>query len=94
MSNGFELHVLTQIYDFVNERSNFSKKSELDQILDYFVTLNKGSDSDFKFVSPYKIYGDFGEHEFINIRQAPNFKDKERFLSWLNIQFNHQQEIL
>lgn len=93
MLKGFELHVLTQVYNFVNERANFSKKSDLDQLLDFFATLNKGSESEFKFVSPYKIYGDFGDHKFINILYAPNFKDKNKFLSWLNAQFNHQSEI-
>lgn len=94
MSNGFELHVLTQIYDLVNERPYFSKKSDLEQMLDYFAALNTSGNSNFEFVAPNEIYGNFGEHEFINIRQAPNFKDKNKFLSWLNIQFNHQQEIL
>lgn len=77
-----------QIYLFVRDRPDFAKKTNQLMIIDYLRELHDGPTSEFKFIEPVTVIGDFGEVNKIVIRFAPSFMDKELFFKWLDRKLN------
>ncbi|WP_228157130.1 hypothetical protein [Acinetobacter sp. CFCC 11171] len=50
MNKNFELHVLSQIYDFLIERTEHSQQGLHNKVLEFFKELNLGNDNDFEIV--------------------------------------------
>ncbi|WP_180023749.1 hypothetical protein [Acinetobacter sp. YH1901134] len=88
MNKNFELHVLSQIYDFLIERTEHSQQGLHNKVLEFFKELNLGNDNDFEIVDPKKIAGKFGAVSFIHLINVPNFHDKDKFLKWAYTQLN------
>ena len=88
MNKNFELHVLSQIYDFLIERTENSHQGLNHKVLEFFKELNLGDDDDFEIVDPKKIAGKFGAVSFIHLINVPNFHDKDKFLKWAYTQLN------
>lgn len=76
--------VIDQIYLFIKERLNFSKKNNQSMIIDFLRELHDGPLSEFKFIEPATIIGNFGKVDNIVISFPPDFMDKELFLKWLD----------
>ncbi|WP_130804014.1 hypothetical protein [Acinetobacter ihumii] len=75
--------VLNQIYDFIKERPNFSKKTQFEKIVDFFREIHEDSDTTFKFETPHRIIGNFGLPLIVSIHDAPDYNDKSRFIDWV-----------
>ncbi|MGE8653489.1 MAG: hypothetical protein ACN6NV_07040 [Acinetobacter gandensis] len=88
MNKNFELHVLSQIYDFLIERTENSHQGLNHKVLEFFKELNLGDDDDFEIVDPKKIAAKFGAVSFIHLINVPNFHDKDKFLKWAYTQLN------
>lgn len=88
MSNSYEHHVLSQIYDFIIERDGFTKLGSHNQVLEFFKEINQGDKTDVVVVSPNTLYGKFGQVSKINLNRVPMFRDKGKFLEWAFHQLN------
>lgn len=74
---------LEQIYDFIRERPQFSKKPELEKVIAFFTEIHDNRETELKYEFPHKIIGNFGFPLIISIHDIPNFNDKERFIHWV-----------
>lgn len=75
--------VLNQIYDFIKERPNFSKKAQFEKIITFFREIHEDSDTEFEFEIPHRIVGNFGFPIIVSIHDAPDYDDKKRFINWV-----------
>jgi len=82
MNNKFELHVLSQIYDFLIERVGFNKQSLHLKVLYLFREIHVGEKIDFNVLSSNKISGNFGDVSLINLLNVPHFNGKDKFINW------------
>lgn len=89
MNKNFELHVLSQIYDFLIEREEQSKLGLHNRVLEFFKELHMGTEEDFKIIDPKKISGKFGTVDFIHLINVPSFEDKDKFIQWAYSRLNH-----
>lgn len=77
MKNSNFVCVLEQIYNFLLLTPDFNSKSNYEKIAEYFRALNEGNESDFKFDSPSKVSGRFGNKKNIIIISAPEIRNKK-----------------
>ncbi|MCS3527088.1 hypothetical protein [Acinetobacter johnsonii] len=82
MNREFELHVISQIYDFLVEREGFTSLNLDRQIKEFFREVHLGQEEDFTILESNKISGNFGEVSYINLLNVPHFNDKDKFLKW------------
>ena len=57
-------------------------------VIDFLRELHNGPSSEFKFIEPVTIIGNFEKVNSIEIRFAPDFLDKNTFLQWLDHKLN------
>lgn len=82
MNKKFDLHVLSQIYDFLLEREGFTALNLHFKVTEFFRELHIGGRVEFVILAPNKISGNFGEVSFINLLNVPNFHEKDKFINW------------
>ena len=82
MNKKFDLHVLSQIYDFLLEREGFTALNLHFKVTEFFRELHIGDKVEFVILAPNKISGNFGEVSFINLLNVPNFHEKDKFINW------------
>lgn len=75
--------VLNQIYDFIKERPQFSKKTQFEKIVAFFKEIHEDNDIEFKFELPHRIVGNFGFPLVVSIHDAPDYNDKKSFIAWV-----------
>ena len=75
--------VLNQIYDFIKEWPNFSKKAQCEKIIDFFREIHEENDVAFEYEKPHRIIGNFGFPLIVSIHDAPDYNDKQRFIDWV-----------
>lgn len=80
--------LIEQIYEFVKARPDFIKKTNHIMVIDFLRELHNGPSSEFKFIEPVTIIGNFEKVNSIEIRFAPDFLDKNTFLQWLDHKLN------
>lgn len=88
MNRKFELHVISQIYDFLVEREAFTSLNLDCKVTEFFREVHVGREEDFTILESNKISGNFGEVSYINLLNVPNFNDKDKFLKWAHKALN------
>ncbi len=78
MNKKFELHVLSQIYDFLIEREGFTALNLHFKVMEFFRELHVGDKRNFVVLAPNKISGNFGEVTHIHLLNIPSVHDKNR----------------
>lgn len=76
---------ITQIYDFIKERPGFSNKTQAQKFQELLIELNEENHLTLKYPS---FLGRFGKKTVINVRNAPDFDDKIKLISWICKQFS------
>ena len=61
MNRKFELHVISQIYDFLVEREGFTSLNLDRKVTEFFREVHVGQEEDFTILVSNKISGNFGE---------------------------------
>ena len=88
MNRKFELHVISQIYDFLVEREAFTSLNLDRKVTEFFREVHVGREEDFTILESNKISGNFGEVSYINLLNVPHFNDKDKFLKWAHKALN------
>ena len=90
MNKKIELHVLSQIYDFLIEREGFTALNLHFKVMEFFRELHVGDKRDFVVLAPNKISGNFGEVTHIHLLNIPHFHEKDKFIHWAHKALNRQ----
>ena len=88
MNRKFELHVISQIYDFLVEREAFTSLNLDRKVTEFFREVHLWQEEDFTILESNKISGNFGEVSYINLLNVPHFNDKDKFLKWAHKALN------
>ena len=82
MNSGFELFVLIQVYDFINEKFLDQDKSSSQKVIEFFESLNLDIAKRETFIYENKMYGNFGRLKFIDLLEVPFWGNKDEFIKW------------
>lgn len=82
------LPALEQVYDFLQERPGFRDESDYTKAVEYFRTLHEEAPEEFIVQVPSSVKGKFGTKEMINSGEMPNYRDKNKFVNWVDSQIN------
>lgn len=82
MAFGFELFVLIQIYDFIDEKFIAQDKPSSQKVIEFFESLSLDGAEKETFIHENKMYGNFGRLQFIDLMEVPFWGNKDEFIKW------------